>query len=115
MQDLFILALAAVTSWAAYLVGRRRLRLTPGGLRSAAIRLLECVGLAVLFLLANHALGIAAIVAARAVTGGFVSLYLIDDASLGVLSVLQALVFAWWRHGLGNRAERPEDRGSRSQ
>jgi hypothetical protein len=113
VQDLFILALAAVTSCAAYLVGRWRLRLTPGGLRSASVRLLECVGLALLFLLANHALGITAIVAARAVTGAFVSLYLVDDASLVVLSLLQALVFAWWRHGLGGRTEGPEDRASR--
>ena len=83
MQDLFIPAVVAVTSCAAYFVGRWRLRLTPGGLRSASVRLLECAGLVVLFLLGNHALGIAAIVAARAVTGRFVSLYLVDDVTLG--------------------------------
>lgn len=109
MQDVFIPAVVAVTSCAAYFVGRWRLRLTPGGLRSASIRLLECVGLVVLFLLGNHALGIAAIVAARAVTGRFVSLYLTDDVTLGVLSLLQALVFAWWRHAPTGR---PEERKS---
>jgi hypothetical protein len=97
MQEAFILALAAVTSLAAYLVGRRRLGLSPRELRPAAARLLECLGLTVLFLLANQALGIATIVAARAVTGGFVSLYLVDDVSLVLLSLLQALTFAWWR------------------
>jgi hypothetical protein len=105
MQDLFILALAAATSVAAYLVGRWRLGLPPGGLRSASARLLECLGLLVLFLLGNQALGIAAILAARAVTGGFVSLYLVDDVSLVVLSLLQALVFAWWRHTSDGRHE----------
>jgi len=99
MQVVFILALIAVTSVAAYLVGRRRLGLAPGGLPSAAARLLECLGLAVVFLLGNQALGVAVIVATRAATGGFVSLYLVDDVSLVVLSVCQALLFAWWRRG----------------
>jgi hypothetical protein len=99
MQVVLILALVAITSIAAYLVGRRRLDLAPGGLRSAAVRLLECLGLAVLFLLGNQALGVAVIVAARAVTGGFVSLYMVDDVSLVVLSLFQALLFAWWRRG----------------
>jgi hypothetical protein len=53
----------------------------------------------VLFLLGNQALGVAVIVAARAVTGGFVSLYMVDDVSLVVLSLFQALLFAWWRRG----------------
>src|SRR5262245_12452421 len=97
MQELLILALVAITSVAAYWMGRRRLGLAPAGLRPAVTRLLECLGLTVLFLLGNQALGIAAIVVARAVTGGFVSLYLVDDVSLAVLSLLQALLFAWWR------------------
>lgn len=109
MQDLFILVLAAATSVTAYLVGRRRLGLPPGGLRSASTRLLECLGLAVLFLLGNYALGVAAILAARAVTRGFVSLYLVDDVILVVLSLLQALVFAWWRQ---TAERRPEERKS---
>jgi hypothetical protein len=97
MQTVLILALVAATSVAGYLIGRRRLGLAPGALRPAAARLLECLGLAVLFLLGNQALGVAAIVAARAVTGGFVSLYMVDDVSLLGLSLLQALLFAWWR------------------
>jgi hypothetical protein len=105
MQDLVILALAAATSAAAYLVGRRRFGFPPGGLRSAAARLLECLGLAVLFLLANQALGIVVILAARAVTGGFVSLYTVSDVTLVVLSLLQALLFAWWRHTPEGRPE----------
>src|SRR5262245_53339425 len=98
MQEAFILALIATTSVVAYVVGRWRLGLSPGRLRPAAARLLECLGLAVLFLIGNQALGVAAILAARALTAGFVSLYLVDDTSVAVLSLLQALLFVWWRH-----------------
>ena len=98
MQDLFILALVAVTSAPPTSSAGGASGSRPAGSDRRLSGLLECVGLVVLFLLGNHALGIAAIVAARAVTGGFVSLYLIDDVTLGVLSLLQALAFAWWRH-----------------
>ena len=58
---------------------------------------LECVGLTVVFCLMNAAVGVALILAARAVSGRFVSLYLGADQSLLALSALQALVFQWWR------------------
>ncbi|MBI4012140.1 MAG: hypothetical protein HY359_07545 [Candidatus Rokubacteria bacterium] len=101
MQDLFIIGLVGVTSVAAYLIGARGLRLPRRGLGPAAGRTLECVGLTLLFFGANLAVGVAAVLAARAVTRGFVSLYLADDVVLLPLSLLQALLFAWWRAASG--------------
>ncbi len=101
MADLFVLGLVGVTSVAAYLIGARGLRLPRRGLGPAAGRTLECVGLTLLFFGANLAVGVAAVLAARAVTRGFVSLYLADDVVLLPLSLLQALLFAWWRAASG--------------
>lgn len=101
MQDLFIIGLVGVTSVAAYLIGARGLRLPRRGLAPAAGRTLECVGLTLLFFGANLAVGVAVVLAARAVTRGFVSLYLADDVVLLPLSLLQALLFAWWRAASG--------------
>jgi hypothetical protein len=31
--------------------------------------------------------------------GGFASFYLLDDPTIPILSLLQGLVFQWWREG----------------
>ena len=98
-MDVVILGLTALTSLAAYAVGRHRLRLPARTLRPAVDRMLECLGLGVIFFASNLGMGIAGILVARAVSGESVSLYLLDDAVLLVFSVLQAMVFAWWREG----------------
>jgi hypothetical protein len=85
-----------ITSGLALLFGRRRLRLTPSGLRLAWGRTLECVGLAVVFYALNVGLGIGVALLLRA-AGRYSSLYTSGDVSLVVFSVLQALVFEWWR------------------
>ena len=97
MADLVLLGLVAVTSAAAWWLGTRRLGWVSRGLGAAAWGMVECAGLAVAFFAANLATGIVAVLAARAVSGRFVSLYLADDLGLLALSVLQALVFAGWR------------------
>jgi hypothetical protein len=58
---------------------------------------LESLGLGVLFLLANLAVGAALILGVRSLTGHFVSIYLISDMTLPILSLVQALVFQRWR------------------
>lgn len=98
-MDVVILGLTALTSLAAYAVGRRRLRLPARALRPAVDKMLECLGLAVIFFGSNLGIGLAGILLGRALTGVFVSLYLVDDTMLLRLSVLQAMVFAWWRDG----------------
>jgi len=91
-----LVAVVCASSALAFAVGRKAARLPPRGLRFAAARTLECVGLAVVFYCANVGLGAAFALAARA-AGSFASLYTSGDASLAVFSLLQALLFQWWR------------------
>lgn len=98
MVSLTLLALVAVTSAVAYLVGARVLGAPRRDLRAALGPALECVGLAFVFLGANLALGAAAILAVRAASGHFLSVYLVYDGTVVLLSGLQGLVFwIWWR------------------
>jgi hypothetical protein len=88
--------LVAVTSLGAWLVGTRRLGLPGAGLAPAGARMLEAIGLLLVFLALNLVVGTTVILAWRSVTGHFVSLYILNDATLGVFALVQALVFHWW-------------------
>ena len=61
--------------------------------------MLEAVGFLMVFLALNLGLGGIAILAWRGITGRFASLYLLNDATLGVFSLIQALIFHWWWQG----------------
>ena len=78
-------------------MGRRRLGLSPAGLRAAAAAALETIGLGVLFLLANLALTMLPILVSRALGTRFVSIYSVEYDTLATVSLLQGLVFRWWR------------------
>jgi len=95
-QELLLPSLVVVTSLGAYLVGRWLLRLPRARLRRAAARALEALGLLMLFGVVNVGLGIAFVLAYRGITGEFLSFYLLNDAVLGILSLVQALIFQWW-------------------
>jgi hypothetical protein len=95
-QELLLPSLVVATSLGAYLLGTRLLRLPRAGLRRAAARALEAVGLLMVFGMVNVALGIAFVLAYRGITGEFLSFYLLNDAVLGILSLVQALIFQWW-------------------
>ena len=97
MEPSFILVPIILTSACAYLVARRGLVLSWSRLRVAAGKMLECIGVTVIFLVANLAAAMLMILADRVLTGGYVSLYLANDVVLLVLSLLQALTFQWWR------------------
>jgi hypothetical protein len=97
MIGMFMLALAALTSVAAYLLGARRLGLEPARLGAAVGKMLETVGVALIFLVANLLLAVVLVVALRGVTGTFVSVYVTDDTAWLGLALLQGLVFQWWR------------------
>lgn len=100
MVALVMLLLVATTSAAARAAGSRWLRLRPDDLGRAGLRALECVGLGMAFLAANVAIGVGGILVARAMTGHFVSVYLVSDETLVLVSGLQGLVFwSWWRGG----------------
>lgn len=96
MASLFLVSIAAVTSLVAYVLGTRRLRLGRDRLRPAAVEALECLGLAMVFLLGNLVAGVALILGLRALTGRFISIYWLNDIAVLALSVLQALVLHAW-------------------
>lgn len=96
MGQAFVLLLVGLTSAGACWVGTRGLRLSPTGLRLALGRMLESVGMTVIFFVVNLAVGVTGILVARMVMGVFVSLYLAADETILVLSLLQGLTFQWW-------------------
>jgi hypothetical protein len=99
MRSVLVLGLVAVTSVAAGLIGRWGLRLPAAAVGAAAARTLECLGLAMVFVAANLAVGLAVILSFRAISGRHVSVYLLNDVTIVVLSVLQGMVFRWWWTG----------------
>ncbi|HSB70896.1 MAG TPA: hypothetical protein VLH58_03910 [Candidatus Methylomirabilis sp.] len=103
MEQAFVLALVGLTSLAAFLLGARGLGLSWNGLGAAVGRMLECVGLALVFFVTNLAAGMTVVLLGRLVTRGFLPLYLANDVSLVALSLLQALTFQWWRERGGLR------------
>lgn len=90
-------AALVVTSLGAYLVGSRRMALPPAALGRAVGRALDCVGLGLVFLALNLLVGAALVLGLRAATGRFVSLYVLNDGMILLLSVLQGMIAQWWR------------------
>ena len=97
MREGFLLLLIALTSAGAWAVGARGLGLESRALGGAVGRMLESLGMIVLFLAANLLVGGLLILGARSVGPAFVSLYLADDVTVLALSVVQGLVFQAWR------------------
>jgi hypothetical protein len=97
LEQVFLLALAVVTSVAAYALGVGALGLRPGQLRAAILFGFQLIGMSTLFFLANLTIGLVCVLAVRGVTGTFVSAYLLNDATLCTLSVLQGVCFECWR------------------
>lgn len=95
MEGYFLLLPVALTSLGAWALGRRH-GLGAGALRPVLARVLECVGLTVLFAVLNTALGAVLALLWRALSGRFVSLYLVTDSVLLGLSAMQALALRWW-------------------
>ena len=92
--------MVGVTTVAAYLLGTRTLRLERRELGPAGAEALALVGLAIVFLVANLVAGICLILGARALSGRFLSVYWVNDSTLGLMSFLQAVVFHCWRRGV---------------
>lgn len=85
-----------VTSGSALLMGPLLLGLRWRGLGRATALVLEAIGLAVVFFVANITAGTAAIIGLR-LAGVFVSVYAIDDLVLALLSAGQGFVFRAWQ------------------
>ena len=98
MSDaLYLIGLVALTSGLVWVIGRRGMGLRAPALRPAIGRLLEWMGLSVVFYAVNLFVGFLAVLVLRRLTGSFISMYLNTDATLALLSACQALVFQWWR------------------
>lgn len=105
MESLFPLGLVGLTSLAAYLAGTHWLALSGRDLVAVAGRLLEWAGVTLVFFGINLGIGVLAILAIRTATGTFLPLYLANDVTLLVLSLLQALAFEWWRGQTASSAQ----------
>lgn len=97
IEQAILIALTVVTSLGAYAVGVRRLRLSPRRLGASVLVVFQLVGMSAVFFAVNLALGLAGILALRSVTERFLSVYLLNDVTLGGLSVLQGVLFECWR------------------
>jgi len=97
MEGVFLPLLVALTSVTAYVIGVHALGLSRRGLARAVGWTLEVAGLTVVFLVANLAIGVAVVLATRALSTRFISVYILNDLSLVALSALQGVVFGWWR------------------
>jgi len=97
MPSLTLVVIVLLTSVGAFVVATRGVGLRGAALPGAVMRALDCLGLAVLFLLGNLGLGLVLVLGLRAITGQFLSVYVLSDATLAVLSLLQALVLHCWQ------------------
>jgi hypothetical protein len=106
MTQATVLILAGITSTAALWIGTQGLRLRSGDLALAVGKMLECLGMMLVFCLANAVLGLVAIIGGRSLTGAFVSTYAISDVTLLGISFIQGLLFYCWREAKAGRRNR---------
>ena len=95
-SGVLLLVVAGVTSLGAGLVLRRSGAETRK-LAATLREVFELAGIATLFLVANVVLGLAIVLGVRGLSSHFVSVYLLDDSALVLLSLLQGAVFFCWR------------------
>jgi len=94
----FLPLLAVLTSVAAYVIAVRVWNRKPRALRPALRRALEVIGRASVFLAANFAVGLLIVLLVRAVSGRFISAYVLNDTTLVVMSTLQGMLWSFWGH-----------------
>jgi hypothetical protein len=97
VASLALIGIVALTSLGAYVVATQRLGLRRDTLPAAVGEMLECVGLAVIFLAGNLAVGVAFVLGVRILAGWFISIYGLNDVTLVVLSFWQAVFLQSWR------------------
>ena len=106
MTQATVLILAGITSTAALWIGTQGLRLRPDDLAPAVGKMLECLGMMLVFFMANAVLGLVAIIGGRSLTGTFVSTYAMSDVTLLAISFFQGLLFYCWREAKAGRRNR---------
>lgn len=105
MEATFIAALAGLTSIGAYYVGAKALKLPGARLGAAVGKMLESVGMILIFLAVNLTASVLIVLVVRGATGTFVSAYAADDAVWLGLSLIQGLVFQSWRESAAESSE----------
>lgn len=96
MKSALLLVPIVITSVVAYVVGCRVLGLPRAGLGAGVRRMLECLGASAVFFVLDLAIGSAIILTLRAFTLYFVPLYVMADATLVPLALVQGIAFWWW-------------------
>jgi len=105
MEATFMAALAGLTSIGAYYVGARALGLPSASLGAAVGKMLESVGMVLIFLAVNLTASVLIVLVARGLTGTFFSAYAADDAVWLGLSLIQGLAFQAWRGSAADSSE----------
>jgi hypothetical protein len=96
MEGLFLAALFGVSSVFLAWLARGGTQRSPRMLAASGRAALEFAGLWVICLVMNVAVGLLAILAVRGLTGGFLSVYLVNDISIIIVSALQAVMAQKW-------------------
>ena len=97
VSSLAPIIVVGLTSAGAYLAGTGYRGLRGSDLPNAVRDAMESLGLAVVFLAGNLTVATLTILGLRALTGYFVSIYVVSDVTLPILSLIQALIFQHWR------------------
>lgn len=97
MSYVFLPLLAVLTSIGAYILAVRVWTWRSRALWPALRRALEVIGAASIFLAVNFAVGLLIVLVVRSMSGRFISAYVLNDTTLVVMSVLQGMVWSFWR------------------
>jgi hypothetical protein len=98
LEPAYILLVVGGTSLGIVIFGSKCLGFTRAQLWLGMSKACEVVGLTLVFFVLNLGLGMLPILLARSLMGRFISIYVLSDSSLLILSLLQALVFqGWWQ------------------
>ena len=101
LNEVFIYVLVVATSLVTYFAGRRLFGLEYPALRSAVVEISEYVGACAVFVAINLTLGMVLVFLIRS-TLRFLSIYVLTNEMLVVLSAFQGFVFQlWWKKGKG--------------
>ena len=98
MKSALLLLPVVLVSLAAYVIGRRVVRLPRVALGVAVRRTLECLGASAVFFVLDLVIGSTIVLALRTFTPFFVPLYVMVDTTLIPLALFQGLAFWWWCH-----------------
>ena len=103
MPPIFIIAVLITSSVAVAAIAQWGIGVSVKLLPAAARRMLEFLGLWLLCLALNVGLGTVAILMFRTISSRFVSVYLVNDASLVIFSAIQASTLHAWLRSIRKR------------